>query len=173
MNAESTYVRPARPRPTLVPPPGGDGARLATLLLALPLRVAATPLGRRVLAAALMAVVLVSLVGSLYDHTDRPQTGGALAGAQATAARQQAPRAPRGAAGSPVAAKRARGPAEAAAAWFAGRQGVALDQVRALQQRRLSATERQVVVVAEAGASKVPSAYVTVRMGPGGWAAVS
>jgi len=32
MNAESTYVRPARPRPTVVPP-GGDGARLAALVL--------------------------------------------------------------------------------------------------------------------------------------------
>jgi hypothetical protein len=169
MNAESTYVRPARPRPTLVPPPGGDGAGLAATVLALPLRVAATPLGRRVLAAATVAVVLVSLVGALYDHTDRPgaAAAGALAGAQATASRQATP------AAASAAAKRAGGAAEAAAAWFAGRQRVALDQVRALQQRRVSATERQVLVVAEAGASTLPSAYVTVRKGPGGWAAVS
>jgi hypothetical protein len=174
MNAESTYVRPVRPRPTLVPPPGGEGARLAAIVLALPLRVAATPLGRRLLAAATVAVVLVTLVGALYDHTDRPgaAAAGALAGAQATASRQAAPAAARGAAGKPAAARRG-GAAEAAAAWFAGRQRVALDRVRALQQRRVSATERQVLVVAEAGAAKVPSAYVTVRKGPDGWAAVS
>jgi hypothetical protein len=175
MNAESTYVRPVRPRPTLVPPPGGDGARLAATVLALPLRVAATPLGRRVLAAATAAVLLVSLVGALYDHTDRPGAAAtdALAGAQATASRQADPAAPRRGEAAPAAAKRTGGAAEAAAAWFAGRQRVALDQVRALQQRRVSDSERQVLVVAEAGASKLPSAYVTVRKGPGGWAAVS
>jgi len=97
MNAESTYVRPARPRPTVVPP-GGDGARLAALVLALPMRVAATPLGRRVLAAATVAVVLVSLVGALYDHTDRPRAAGVLAGARATASRQAAASTGRGAA---------------------------------------------------------------------------
>jgi hypothetical protein len=167
MNAESTYVRPVRPRPTLVPPPGGDGARLAGTVLALPLRMAATPLGRRVLAAVTIAIVLVALVGALYDHTDRPggAATGALAGAQAMAARQAAPAASK--------SKRTAGAADAAAAWFAGKQRVALDRVRALQQRRLSATEREVLVVAEAGASKVPSAYVTVRKGPHGWAAVS
>jgi hypothetical protein len=169
MNAESTYVRPARPRPTLLPP---DGASLAATVLALPLRMAATPLGRRVLAAATLAVVLVSLVGALYDHTDRPGAD-ALAGAQATASRRAAPAASGQAAGSPAAARRAGGAAEAAAAWFAGRQRVAPDRVRALQQRRVSATERQVLVVAEAGAANVPSAYVTVRKGPDGWAAVS
>jgi hypothetical protein len=172
MNAESTYVRPVRPRPTLVPPPGGDGTRLAATVLALPLRVAATPLGRRVLTAATVAVVLVSLVGALYDHTDRPGAAatGALAGAQATASRQAAPA--RGAAGSTAGAKRGS-PAEAAAAWYAGKQRVALDHVRALGQRRLSATEREVLVVAEAGGAKLPTDYVVVRKGPGGWAAVS
>jgi hypothetical protein len=170
MNAESTYVRPTRSRPTLVPPPGGDGAHLAALVLALPMRVAATPLGRRVLAAATIAVVLVSLVGALYDHTDRPRAAGALAGARPTASRQAATSTARGAG---AAAKGGGGAAEAATAWFAGKQRVAVDHVRALQQRRVSATERQVLVVAEAGASKLPSAYVTVRKGPDGWAAVS
>jgi hypothetical protein len=171
MNAESTYVRPVRPRPTLVPPPGGEGGRLAAIVLALPLRVAATPLGRRVLAAATVAVLLVSLVGALYDHTDRPgaAAAGALASAQATASRQAATASRQAA---PAAAKRG-GAAEAAAAWFAGKQRVAPDRVRALQQRQVSATERQVLVVAEAGAAKLPSAYVTVRKGPDGWAAVS
>jgi hypothetical protein len=169
MNAESTYVRPARQRPTLVPP-AGDGTRLATLLLALPMRVAATPLGRRAIAAAAIAVVLVSLVGALYDHADRARTG-ALGGAQATASRRAAPG--RGTA-APAAAKVTAGAAgAAAAAWFAGQQRVARDQVRALGERQLSATERKVLVVADAGASKLPSAYVVVRKGPNGWAAVS
>jgi hypothetical protein len=173
MNAESTYVRPTRPRPTLVPaPPGGDGARLAALLLALPMRVAATPLGRRALAAASIAVVLVSLVGALYDHTDR-RPAGALAGAHATASRQGATATQDRGAGSPSPAKRGAGAGEAAAAWFAGKQRIAPDRVRALGQRRVSATERQVLVVAEAGAARVPSAYVVVRRGPDGWAAVS
>jgi hypothetical protein len=166
MNAESTYVRPARQRPTLVPP-AGDGTRLATLLLALPMRVAATPLGRRAIAAAAIAVVLVSLVGALYDHADRARTG-ALGGAQATASRRAAPG--RGTA-APAAAKVTAGAAPAA--WFAGQQRVARDQVRALGERQLSATERKVLVVADAGASKLPSAYVVVRKGPNGWAAVS
>jgi hypothetical protein len=172
MNAESTYVRPARPGPTLVPP-AGDGTRLAGLVLALPMRLAATPLGRRVIAAATIAVVLVSLVGALYGHADRPRTD-ALGGAQATASRRAAP-APTGrGTAAPAAAKVTAGAAgEAAAAWFAGQQRVARDRVRALGERQLSATERKVLVVADAGASKLPSAYVVVRKGPNGWAAVS
>jgi hypothetical protein len=173
MNAESTYVRPTRPRPTLVPPPCGDGTRLAALVLALPMRVAATPLGRRALAAASIAVVLVSLVGALYDHADRQRPVGALAGAHATASRQGATATQGRAAVSPAVAKRGAGAGEAAAAWFAGKQRIAPDRVRALGQRRVSAIEREVLVVAEAGASKVPSAYVVVRKGRDGWAAVS
>jgi hypothetical protein len=172
MNAESTYVRPERPSPTLVPP-AGDGTRLAALVLALPMRVAATPLGRRAIAAAAIAVVLVSLVGALYDHADRPRIG-ALGGAQATASRRAAPASPGRGTAAPAAAKVTAGAAgEAAAAWFAGQQRVARDRVRALGERQLNATERKVLVVADAGASKLPSAYVVVRKGPNGWAAVS
>jgi hypothetical protein len=57
-----------------------------------------------------------------------------------------------------------------AAAWWAARQKVAADKVRSLQQRRISATEIQVLVVAEAAGSRMPSDYVTVRKGPSGWA---
>jgi hypothetical protein len=172
VNAESTYVRPARPRPTLVPP-AGDGTRLAALVLGLPMRLAATPLGRRVIAAATIAVVLVALVGALYDHADRPPAG-ALGGAQAMASRRLAAAAPGRGTAAPAAAKVAAGDAgEAAAAWFAGQQRVARDRVRALGERQLSATERQVLVVADAGAARLPSAYVVVRKGPNGWAAVS
>jgi hypothetical protein len=172
MHAESTYVRPARPGPTVVPP-AGEGIHLAALVLALPMRVAATPLGRRVIAAATIAVVLVSLVGALYDHADGQGTAGALGGARAAASRQAA--APPGRrTAAPAAVKvTAGGAGDAAAAWFAGQQRIARDRVRALGERQLSATERQVLVVADAGASKLPSAYVVVRKGPNGWAAVS
>jgi hypothetical protein len=63
----------------------------------------------------------------------------------------------------------APGPAEVAAAWFAARQKVAVDKVRSLQQRRINATETQVLVMAEATGSRMPSQYVTVRKGPSGW----
>jgi hypothetical protein len=170
MNAESTFVRPSRPA---VVAPGGDGARLAAVVLALPMRVAATPLGRRALAAAAIAVVLVTWVGMLYDQTDRPAAGRRPA-VHAAASRDPAPPA-RTEAAAPAAAKRAPGAAagEAAAAWFAGKQRVAVDRVRALQERRVSATERRVLVIAEAGGAKLPSAYVTVRKGRDGWTAVS
>jgi hypothetical protein len=174
MHAESTYVRPARPRPTLVPPAGDDGTRLAALVLALPMRVAATPLGRRVIAAATIAVVLVSLVGALYDQADGARGAGALAAATATASRRAAAAPPGRGTAAPAAAKvTAGGAGEAAAAWFAGQQRIARDRVRALGERQLSATDRQVLVVADAGPSKLPSAYVVVRKGPTGWAAVS
>jgi hypothetical protein len=166
MNAESTYVRPSHQS---VVAPGGDGARLAALVLPLPLRLAATPFGRRALAAVTIAVVLVSVVGVLYDHTDQPRSAAAVAGTRATASRS----AGRRSAASPAAAKRSTGAGEAAAAWYADKQRVAVDRVRALQQRQVSATERRVLVVAEAGGARLPSAYVTVRKAADGWAAVS
>jgi hypothetical protein len=55
-----------------------------------------------------------------------------------------------------------------AAAWWAARQRVAVDKVRSLQQRRISATELQVLVIAEDG-PRMPSDYVTVRRTASGW----
>jgi hypothetical protein len=166
MNAESTVFRSSRPAVVLAP--GGEGVRVAGWVLALPMRLAATRLGRRLLAAVSLAVVLVAAVGFLYDFPDQPRlaanfrpAGLAAEGPTVDAGRQ--------AVASPVRAKRAAGPAEVAAAWFAARQRVAVDKVRSLQQRRVSATETQVLVVAEANGSRLPSGYVTVRKGPGGW----
>jgi len=163
MNAESTVFRASRP--AVVVAPGGEGARAAAWLLAWPMRLAATPIGRRLLVAAVLAVVAVAAVGYLYDSADQP--------AAASAARPAAARAGTGDAGrqlaaAPVRAKRAATPAEAAAAWWAGRQRVAVAKVQSLQQRKVSASEVQVLVVAEAG-SRMPSRYVTVRKGPSGW----
>jgi hypothetical protein len=134
------------------------------------MRLAATPMGRRLLAAVALAVVAVAAVGYLYDSADQPRVpaifrpaGLAAAGATEAAAVS------RSAAASPVRAKRAATAAEAAAAWWAARQKVAVDKVRSLQQRKVSATEVQVLVVAEGAGSRMPSDYVTVRKGSSGW----
>jgi hypothetical protein len=168
MNAESTAFRASRP--AVVVAPGGDGARAAAWLLAWPMRLAATPMGRRVLAAVVLAVVAVGAVGYLYDSADRPREPVAFRPAglaastptgDATTARQTA--------ASPVRAKAATTAAEAAAAWFAARQGVAADAVRPLGQRKVKADEVQVLVMAEAAGARMSSRYVTVRKGPSGW----
>ena len=168
MNAESTAFRASRP--AVVVAPGADGARAAAWLLSWPMRLAATPMGRRLLAAVVLAVVAVGCVGYLYDSADRPREAVAFRPAglaastptgDATTARQTA--------ASPVRAKPATTAAEVAAAWFAARQGVAADKVRPLQQRRVRANEVEVLVMAEATGSRMPSQFVTVRKGPSGW----
>jgi hypothetical protein len=166
MNAESTAFRASRPA---VVAPGGEGARAAAWLLSWPMRLAATPLGRRLLAALLLGVVLVSSVSYLYDS---PDPAGSANGMRPVGLAVQAPAAPAGpgrvAAAAPARRASAPGPAEVAAAWWAARQKVAVDKVRSLQQRRVSATETQVLVVAE-GSGSMPSQLVTVRKGPSGW----
>jgi len=166
MNVESTAFRASRPA---VLAPGGEGAHAAAGLLSWPMRLAATPLGRRLLAALLFGVVLVSSVSYLYDSPDPARASGAM-GSVGLAV--QAPAAGTGpgrvAAAAPARKATAPGPADVAAAWWAARQKVAIDKVRSLQQRRVSATETQVLVVAEVSGS-MPSRYVTVRKGPSGW----
>jgi hypothetical protein len=167
MNAESTVFRASRP--AVVVAPGGEGARAAAWLLAWPMRLAASPLGRRLLASVALGVVLVATVGYLYDS---PDPAGAASSFRAAGIAVEAPAAPaagRQAAAAPARKAPAPGPAEVAAAWFAARQKVAVDKVQALQQRRISATETQVLVMAEAAGSRMPSQFVTVRKGPSGW----
>jgi hypothetical protein len=168
MNAESTVFRASRP--AVVVAPGSEGARAAAWLLAWPIRLAATPIGRRLLVAAVLAVVAVAAVGYLYDSADQPAAAAAgwSAGGLAAGARAGTGDAGRQLAAAPVRAKRAATPAEAAAAWWAARQRVAVAKVQSLQQRKVSASEVQILVVAEAG-SRMPSRYVTVRKGPSGW----
>ena len=171
MNAESTAFRASRPAVVLAP--GGEGARAAAWLLAWPMRLAANPMGRRVLAAVALAVVVVVGVGYLYDSADPPGRAAAMfrpaglsaegSGATKTAA------VGRQAAASPVRGKRAATAAEVAATWWAARQKVAVGKVQSLQQRRVSAAEVQVLVVAEGPGSRMPSEYVTVRKGSSGW----
>jgi hypothetical protein len=170
MNAESTVFRASRP--AVVVAPGGEGARAAAWLLAWPMRLAATPLGRRLLVAATLAVVAVVTVGWLYEVADPPGSAATFrpAGLGNAAPASDTAAADHQRAAAPLRAKPASGPAEAAAAWWAARQRVAVDKVRSLQQRRISATESQVLVVAESSGSQMPSQYVTVRKGPDGWA---
>ena len=167
MNAESTVFRASRP--AVVVAPGGEGARAAAWLLAWPIRLAATPMGRRLLVAATLAVVAVVSVGWLYDSADPATEARTFRPAGMAGAAPAGEPAGRQSAAAPVRAKKAAGPAEVAAAWWAARQKVATDKVQSLQQRRISATEIQVLVVAEAGGSRMPSDYVTVRKGPSGW----
>src|SRR5829696_1784796 len=159
MNAESTVFRASRP--AVVVAPGGDGARAAAWLLALPMRLAATPLGRRLLAAVALGVVLVATVGYLYDSPDPASAAGSFRPAGLAVEAPATPAAAgRQTAAAPARKTRAPGPAEVAAAWWAARQKVAVDKVRSLQQRRISASETQVLVVAQGAGSRMPSGFV-------------
>jgi hypothetical protein len=167
MNAESTVFRSSRP--TVVVAPGGEGVRAAAWVLSWPMRLAATPMGRRLLVAVALAVVAVTCVGYLYGTADQAASTAVKTAARSTAAPGGAGDSRRQLAAAPVRAKPAATPAEAAAAWWAARQRVAVAKVQPLQQRRLNASEVRVLVVAEAG-SQLLSQYVTVRKGPSGWA---
>jgi hypothetical protein len=167
MNAESTVFRAARP--AVVVAPGGEGVRAAAWLLAWPMRLAASPLGRRLLAAVVLGVVMVVTVGYLYGSADPAGSAGRFRPAGLAADARPAPATGRQTAAAPARKGPAPGPAEVAAAWWAARQKVAVDKVRSLQQRRVSATETQVLVVAEGPGSRMPSEFVTVRKGPSGW----
>jgi hypothetical protein len=168
MNAESTVFRSSRP--AVLPAPAGEGARAAAWLLAWPMRLAATPLGRRLLAAVVLGVVAVSTIGFLYDSIEQPRVPAIFrpAGLSAEAGATRAA-VGRQAAAAPVRAKKAATASQAAAAWFAARQKLPVDKVRALQQRRVSAKEVQVLVVAAGAGPRMPSEYVTVRKGASGW----
>src|SRR5918911_2190412 len=76
-----------------------SGVGLALAVLALPLKVMRTPLGRRLAAAAFLIALLGSTVSSLYDHAEPivPGAGAQAASLAATptaAARRAAPGAP-------------------------------------------------------------------------------
>jgi hypothetical protein len=168
MNAESTVFRASRP--AVVVAPGGEGARAAAWLLSWPMRLAATPMGRRLLVAVALAVVAVAAVSFLYDSADRPSAPVAFraAGGSAPSTGAGTGNATRQLNAAPVRARQAATAAEVAAAWWAARQHVDLAKVQPLQQRKVGADEVQVMVMAEAG-SQMPSQWVTVRKGPSGW----
>jgi hypothetical protein len=165
-----------RPRPgTFARPPEGStgeaGVRLAVDVMLLPFALLRTRLGRRLLAFAVLALVLTSVVGALYDTADVPaRATGKAASLRATAPHRPAAGADRRAAAAPT-RELGRRPEDVAATWFAKRQGVARDRVQALQQQKVSSTERRVLVMADAGGGRMPTAYVTVRRQCTGWSA--
>ncbi|HVD14913.1 MAG TPA: hypothetical protein VNK73_10750 [Actinomycetota bacterium] len=178
MNAHATAVR-RRPGmfgqvpDDVVTLRGGDaGVRLAATVMFLPLRLLRSRLGRRLFAVAALALVLTTVVGALYDNPDgRPRALGKVAAVErastqvagaATTDRQATANRPSREVG--------RRPEDAAANWFARRHGVDRDSVQALQQEQVSANERRVLVMADAGDGRLPTGYVTVHRDGSGWA---
>ncbi len=180
MNAEATALRDAKRIDRAIPgrwsgPPSDAAVRAATKLMLVPLRLLATPMGRRLTATVVLSVVLVAVVSSLYEHADGP----------AVAVRQALNAVP-AAASKPAAAKRtvdasqrtsatvtappaAKRPEDAATAWYAQREGVSPDRVHALQRQRVSATVIKVLVMAEVSATDMPTAFVNVKRDGEGW----
>jgi hypothetical protein len=181
MNAHATVVRRARPglfgqvADDAVSLRGGDaGVRLAATVMFLPLRLLRSRLGRRLIAVAALALVLTTVVGALYDNPDGPpgalgkvaaveRTAAKAAGAATTGGSRQAT-------ANRPSREVGRRPEDAAANWFARRHGVDRDSVQALQQERVSANERRVLVMADAGDGRLPTGYVTVHRDGSGWA---
>ena len=159
------------------------GVLVALLLLALPLKVMRTPLGRRLAAAAFLIALLGSTVSSLYDHAEPivPAAGAQVASLAATptaaahrsasASRPAAARTVKRPAASRPAQPAAGSAAQAAVAWYAAAQGLPASRVRALQQQRLSATQVRVLVIADPGDGRLPSALVTATRRGAGWVA--
>jgi hypothetical protein len=163
-----------RPRPGILGPEGSTGeagVRLAVELMLLPFGLLRTRLGRRLLAVAVLALVLTTVVGALYDNADVPaRATGKVAELRPTAPHQTTAGADHRAAAAPT-RELGRRPEDVAANWFAKRQGVARDRVQALQQQKVSSTERRVLVMADAGGGRMPTGYVTVRRDGSGWSA--
>jgi len=182
MNAEATSVRTAKRLGAAVPgpwsaAPSDAAVRAATRLMLLPVRLLATPLGRRIAAATVLSFALIGMVSSLYAHADRPGAASArsLSATPAAAAKPapaRASAASSGAAAAPVtptAPRAAQRPEEAATAWFARQKHVPAERVKALQQQRVSGTVTRVLVMAQVGPSNMPTAFVTVRRDSAGW----
>jgi hypothetical protein len=132
--------------------------------------------GRRVGRAAALTVVVAVLVTTLYDRGEAPAAAArpAVGGPAAAAPRRDAaaPEDRGGLRGRPRPARageRAARPAEVAAAWYAANHGLPRARVRALQQDRLSAREVRVLVLADAGAGRLRTAMVRVRLTASGW----
>jgi hypothetical protein len=135
---------------------GGD---LAVLVLLRPLLwVAHSRLGRRLAAAATLALVTAALVVTLYDHPDIGG-GAGLSGTRPVATGRRTP-----------AAAASRSPERAAVSWYARQLGAPQARVRALQRRRIGDSEVRVMVIADLESGRrLPTAVVTVRRDRTGW----
>jgi hypothetical protein len=158
-------------------PTGTDSAQALRTLLMVPVRVMRTAVGRRVVAAAALAIALQGMVGLMFSNADAPTaTAGAAvreasvrAGQGTTHAAAHQPAAPAKASASKKAAPKTYAkPQEAAAAWFAKQAGVPVSKVRALQQRPAGENKAKVLVMAEYG-DNVDTDEVTVVRGDAGW----
>jgi hypothetical protein len=185
MNAEATAVSDTkaigRAIPGRWPAPPPDAAVRAVVALGLvPLRLLATRMGRRLMAATVLSIVLVGAVSALYDHADGPATLQRTLNAAPAAASKPAPSgqvagAAKGATSgkaslaSVAASRPAKDARSAAVAWYAKRVGVAADRVQALQEQRINATTIRVLVMAQVSQTNVPTALLTVKRARGGW----
>ena len=181
MNAEATAVRDTKRIGAAVPgrwsaPPSDAAVRAVVKLGLMPLRLLATPMGRRLAATGVLSLALVGAVSSLYDHADGPAATvqrplnavPAAASKPAATPAKQASTSERTSAA--VAAPRATArPEDAATAWYAQRKGVPPNRVHALQRQRVSATVTKVMVMAEVSATELPTDFVTVKRDGDGW----
>jgi hypothetical protein len=179
LNAHATAVRRARPGifgqlPDDAVARYSGGVRLAATVMFLPLGLLRSRIGRRLLAAAALALALTTAVGALYDNADVPAKAvgklAALDGTAAPAAQAAPSRDNRQATANRPSREVGRRPEDAAASWFARRHGVDRDRVQALQQERVTDDQRRVLVMADAGDGRLPTGYVTVRRDGSGWA---
>jgi hypothetical protein len=187
MHVEATAVRDTKviraPIPGRWSAPPSDAAVSAVVRLGmLPLRLLATSTGRRLSLAAVLSLGMVGTVSLLYDHADSPTAVVKPLNALNVAAAKPAPAhaAAKPAAAKPdagttqestaaAAARPAKRPEDAAAAWYARRVSVSPDRVHALQRTRVSATVTKVMVVAEVSATRMSTAMVTVKRAGDGW----
>jgi hypothetical protein len=192
MHIEATAVRDTKviraPMPGRWSAPPSDAAVRAVVRLGmLPMRLLATSTGRRLSVAMVLSVALVGTVSLLYDHADSPtavvkplnalnlaatKPASAHAAAKPAAAKPAAAKPAAGAAQestAAVAARPAKRPEDAAAAWYARRLSISPDRVHALQRTRVSAAVTKVMVVADVSATRMSTAMVTVKRAGDGW----
>ena len=191
MNAEATAVRDTKAIGTAIPgrwstPPSDAAIRAVVRLGLIPLHLLGTRIGRRLMATAVLSLILVGAVSALYDHADSPASpprpldtavraaasrpvAGGKAGGQAAGAAKSAGGSRVTSLASVAAARPAKDAQSAAVAWYANRVHVSPDRVQALQQQRVNGTTTKVLVMAQVSETNVPTAFVTVRRAGGGW----
>jgi len=190
MNAEATAVRDTKAIGTAIPgrwstPPSDAAIRAVVRLGLIPLHLLGTRIGRRLMATAVLSMILVGAVSALYDHADspaspprpldtavraaasRPGTSGKAGTAEGAAKSAGGSRVTSLA--SVAATRPAKDAQSAAVAWYANRVHVSPDRVQALQQQRVNGTTTKVLVMAQVSETNVPTAFVTVRRAGGGW----
>lgn len=159
-------------------PTGTAGAQAVRALALLPVKALQTERGRRLVAAAGVALALQGMVGVMFANADEPYAGAATyaaaaepaaarrpAAANATPAQDAAPA--KAAPAKQAAADHAR-PQDAAVEWFARRSGVSASKVSALQQRQVGDNKVKVMVMVDAG-KLVDTREVTVTRTRTGW----